>query len=59
MNMQQKQKWPVMRLAISAVMTGAVLAGSVLLAQEPNPTADPQTANTRAKLVGEVNGVPL
>ncbi len=59
MNMQQKQKWPVMLLAASAVITGALLAGSALPAQEVNPTADPQTARTGAKLVSEVNGVPL
>ena len=57
--MQHMKNLPMVKIAASAVLTGVIFAGSALMAQEPNPTADPQTANTRAKLVGEVNGVPL
>ncbi len=43
------------RLAAAATL----MACAVVLAQEPNPTADPQTAQGGARMVGEVNGVPL
>ena len=47
-----------MRLAAVAVLTGVLGCGAVM-AQEPNPTADPQTARVGAKFEGTVNGVPL
>ncbi len=57
--MQQMKKWPTARIAASAMLTGVMMASSALLAQEPNPTNDALTPQVGAKLVGEINGVPL
>ncbi len=54
--------WNGMSVQIAAVtvLTGVMGHGAALLAQEVNPTADPQTSNQGgARFAGEVNGVPL
>ncbi len=50
-----------MPVRMAAVVVTGVLAaaGSAMVAQETNPTADPRTANHGAQLQGEINGVPL
>ncbi len=57
--MQHMKNLPMVRIAASAVLTGVMFAGSALMAQEPNPTNDALTPKVGAKLVGEINGVPL
>ncbi len=47
------------RLAAAAMLTSVIGCGAALMAQEPNPTNDALTPRVGARLVGEINGVPL